>query len=194
MVKLKDLNLLEIGNTIQLTGAIYSGNGKHFLCFFPDESPDSLPSDILHMTRDEWETFIRQTDLLETEIIAEHPENKQMIKAVIRKSQRQIDQNISWQVYRRDGYRCRYCGKDDVPLTVDHVVLWESGGPSIESNLISACKKCNRTRGNTEYSEWLKSDYYRRVSQNLEEHTREGNREVVHSLAMIPRVVHKRNR
>lgn len=29
------LNLRSVGNTIQIAGAIYAGEGKIFLCFFP---------------------------------------------------------------------------------------------------------------------------------------------------------------
>ena len=32
MTKLSDLNILDVGNTIQLEGAIFVGNGKMYLC------------------------------------------------------------------------------------------------------------------------------------------------------------------
>ena len=60
-----------------------------------------------------------------------------LYKAVIRKCQRNIEQGVSWNVFRRDGYACRYCGNKEVPLTVDHLVLWEESGPSTEANLVS---------------------------------------------------------
>ena len=88
-------------------------------------------------------------------------------KAVLRKSQRNIEQGISWQVFRRDKFTCRYCGKDDVPMTVDHIVRWENLGDSVPDNLTCACRKCNKTRGGMEYPDWLDSDYYKKVSKNL---------------------------
>jgi hypothetical protein len=194
MTQLKDLNLLDIGNTIQLTGAIYSGNGKHYLCYFPDEHPAGEKIEELLMSKEDWEKFLRQTDLLETEILQHNPENGTMVRAIVRKTMRQIDQNVSWKVYRRDNYSCRYCGKNDVPLTVDHLVLWEEGGPSIEANLVSACKKCNRTRGNMQYIDWLKSQYYFRVSKGLGNDVAIHNLDLITTLSKIPRTVHKRSR
>jgi 5-methylcytosine-specific restriction endonuclease McrA len=37
-------------------------------------------------------------------------------------------------------------------------------GASVEDNLITACRKCNKTRGNMLYEDWLNSDYYKKVS------------------------------
>lgn len=194
-MKLSDLNIYDIGHSIQLSGCIYSGNGKHFLCFFPDENADlSESTEPLIMDREDWVKFIRQTDLLEVEIVEHNPASKEMVKAILRKSQRQIDASVSWKVFKRDGYRCRYCNRDDVPLTVDHLVLWEQGGPSIEENLITACKKCNKTRGNMLYADWLNSDYYKKVSRNLDDYLRYINQEILKTESNIPRVVHKRSR
>jgi 5-methylcytosine-specific restriction endonuclease McrA len=196
MTQLKDLNLHDIGNTIQLTGAVYSGNGKHYLTIFPDEhGTDFLATaEILEMDHSEWETFLRQTDYLETEMRTVDPATGQLMRAVVRKSQRQVDQNVSWKVFRRDSFHCRYCGKNDVPLTVDHLVLWEEGGPSTEVNLVSACKKCNRTRGNMQYSDWLKSDYYKHVSDALDSAVVIHNLDLITTLNKIPRLTYKRSR
>lgn len=192
----RNLNMLDIGNSLQLSGAIYSGKGKHLVCFFPgelEEDGGGIGLDIFRMNKDEWEVFIKQTDLLETEVIAKE-ENGTLAKIILRKSLRQIEQGISWRVFKRDGYACRYCNANDVPLTVDHLVCWEVGGPSIEANLVSACRKCNKTRGNTEYSEWLNSPYYAKVSKNLPQEIKIKNSALELTLASIPRMVHKRSR
>jgi 5-methylcytosine-specific restriction endonuclease McrA len=85
----------------------------------------------------------------------------------VRKSQRQIDSKVQWDCFRRDKYKCVYCNRDDVPLTIDHIMTWENGGPTTVENLVTACKKCNKTRGNTPYGDWLESDYYKQVSKNV---------------------------
>jgi len=206
MTKLSDLNILDVGNTIQLEGAIFVGNGKMYLCMFPGahggfvdvEGNDvvefvmegaSVFAESLNMDTDEWDTFFRQTDLLETEVLAKSSDGK-LAKIVLRKSQRNIAQEVSWKVYKRDEYRCRYCGNDHTPLTVDHLVLWEEGGPSTEANLVSADKTCNRKRGNLPYDQWLEHPYYKRVSQNLTEEQREANRKLAATLKDIPRMLH----
>ena len=188
MANFKDLNLLSIGNTIQLAGAIWAGEGKTFLCLFPGEGVPAI-IDTLEMSLDEWEQFLRQADIMEVEVLAETPDG--LGKAIIRKSARQIAQHVSWAVYKRDGYKCRYCGRDDVPLTVDHLVLWEEGGPSTEANLVSACKKCNKTRGNTQYADWLDHPYYRQMSRNLSATVRQDNLDLLPKLGAIPRLIHK---
>ncbi|MGB9886265.1 MAG: RNA-guided endonuclease IscB [Moorellales bacterium] len=53
------------------------------------------------------------------------------------------------------GRRCAYCGKDNVPLEVDHVVPKSRGGTDRVSNLALACRKCNQAKGNRLSQEWL---------------------------------------
>jgi hypothetical protein len=191
-MKLKDIDLCAIGNTIQMAGAVYSGDGKAFLCLFPDERHD-LPLEVLEMDSEDWKVFLRQTDLMETQVMAKAADGT-LTKAMIRKSTRVVDTTISWNVFRRDNYTCRYCGNNKIPLTVDHLVLWEEGGPSTEANMVSACKKCNKTRGNKQFSEWLQDTHYRRVSVNLLPEVRAANEALLATLASIPRKLHVASR
>ena len=187
--KFSEINLLDIGNTIQISGAIWTGNGKNYLCFLPGENNSENETVSLDISLEEWKSFIRQSDLLETEILARDTEDK-LVKIICRKSTRQIDQVIQWKVYFRDKFRCRYCNRIGVPLSVDHIILWEEGGPSTEENLITACKKCNKTRGSMHYEEWLKSPYYRRVSNDLSGGIFNDNEEILKRLDSIPRRIH----
>jgi hypothetical protein len=203
-MKFEELSIRSIGNTIQFVGVVYQGEGKTLLCLFPGEELESHTREVLgyegcdcktlEMSLLEWQAFIRQTDLMETEVLAK-AKNGTLMKVFARKSQRQIDQSVSWKVFKRDGYKCRYCGRDDVPLTVDHLVRWEEGGPSTEENLVAACRKCNRVRGDTDYEAWLKHDYYLRVSMTgLTDDEMARNRLLVGRLREIPRVEHIRSR
>jgi HNH endonuclease len=176
-ITLSELNLLDVGHEIQLFGAIYSGKGTIYLVPLPDEDVAELskleiavdymnenpPSTvILKMSAEELAKFFAQTDVLD--IIG----TRDGAKVVLRKSQRQVDQNIAWAVFRRDGFACRYCGRENVPLTVDHVDLWEDGGATLEENLVSSCRRCNKLRGRTLYQDWLLSPEYLRVSAHLD--------------------------
>lgn len=51
-----------------------------------------------------------------------------------------------FRILERDGFRCRYCGAraPDVDLEVDHVVSVNAGGSNADTNLITACFRCNR--------------------------------------------------
>lgn len=194
-MKFEDFDLLSLGNTVQLVGAVYRDKNKgSFVALFPEDTDawsDSI--ELLVMDRDQWKQFLRQSDIVETEVLAQASDGK-LAKAIIRKTARNIESAINWAVFRRDEYACRYCGKNDVPLTVDHVVTWEDGGPSIEENLVSSCRKCNRVRGNTPYEEWLKDPFYLNASKGLSEEVKKANRDLVETLDAIPRRVHRRSR
>ncbi len=180
-IGLSDLNILDVGNKIQIAGALWQDEKTTYLVLLPGETIEKTDLVVLQMGVPEWEQFVRQTDILETEIL-QHDDSG-IIKQLVRKSQRQIDNRVQWTVFKRDGYRCRYCGVEGVPLTVDHIILWEEGGPTIIINLISCCKKCNRIRGNMQYEVWLKHPYYFEVSKKLTEEGRKLNEDV---LALLP--------
>ncbi len=53
-------------------------------------------------------------------------------------------------LYRRDGFICRYCGRrprtDE--LTIDHVVPRSHGGRTTWENCVLACEGCNKRKSN----------------------------------------------
>ena len=51
-------------------------------------------------------------------------------------------------IFRRDGFRCQYCGRKDVQLTIDHVMPRSRGGDDSWENLTTACRTCNTRKGN----------------------------------------------
>ena len=53
---------------------------------------------------------------------------------------------VRLQVLARDQYVCFYCGQD--ANTVDHVISIKAGGDPVNpENLVSACRKCNSSKG-----------------------------------------------
>jgi 5-methylcytosine-specific restriction endonuclease McrA len=50
-------------------------------------------------------------------------------------------------ILRRDSFKCAYCGRSDIPLTVDHVFPRARGGGENWENLITACTTCNNRKG-----------------------------------------------
>jgi len=183
-MKLEDINIYNIGNSVYLVGAVYHDGENNIICLTPEnhECKDS-PVKTLIMNNEEWLKFMLQSDVVETEINTEDADGK-IKKAIYRKCQRGINQNISWEVYKRDGYKCRYCDKEG-PLTVDHIDLWENGGATVVANLVSACKRCNKKRGNMEYDEWINSSKYFFVSQTLPASVRELNAKLIDELSRL---------
>ena len=141
--------LLKYGNELTICGFIVGNANESKIIVLPGESM-SLKQQYISPNDEEIHQIIRQMDVQEIEGLQ---------KVVLRKSQRNIDQRVSWQVFRRDDFKCVYCGADDVPMTVDHIVLWEHMGDSVPDNLNCSCKKCNKTRGSMDYLDWLQSEY-----------------------------------
>ena len=46
-------------------------------------------------------------------------------------------------VFDRDGRICRYCGSDEEPLHIDHIIPRKVGGTHDLDNLQVLCKACN---------------------------------------------------
>lgn len=56
-------------------------------------------------------------------------------------------------IYLRDQYRCVYCNRNLATVTaklrtLDHIVPVTRGGDNSETNLVTACKRCNDSKGN----------------------------------------------
>lgn len=194
IITINDINLHDIGNTIQLGGMIWVGRDIAFVTQVPQRQDDLSQLKILPMTLEDWERFIRQTDLLETEIFAQDATG--ITKKLIRKSQRQIDSYVQWKVFERDSYHCRYCHRTGIPLSVDHVLLWEELGPSIVDNLLTACKACNRDRGNMQYEDWLNSSTYLKKSNALPVDVIAANLAIINDLPRLQnlKVTHQMSR
>lgn len=57
-------------------------------------------------------------------------------------------------VFERDGYVCAYCGDEEGPHEIDHILSLARGGTSHLSNLCVACRPCNASKGGRTVEEW----------------------------------------
>jgi 5-methylcytosine-specific restriction endonuclease McrA len=53
------------------------------------------------------------------------------------------------------GRKCTYCGKENIPLQIEHIVPRAKGGSNSVSNLCLACEKCNRAKGTKDIKDFL---------------------------------------
>jgi 5-methylcytosine-specific restriction endonuclease McrA len=52
--------------------------------------------------------------------------------------------------------KCVYCGAENVPLEIEHIIPKSNGGSNRVSNLAIACNPCNQKKGNKSIEEFLK--------------------------------------
>lgn len=66
-----------------------------------------------------------------------------------------ISQRLRYEILRRDGFRCRYCGlaPSESELHIDHVIPEVLGGQTEPSNLVAACLECNQGKASSSPSE-----------------------------------------
>jgi hypothetical protein len=183
--KIFGIDLLEFGNSITMRGMVMNDSNSDILVLFPGEKEDKV-SLVITPSQEEWFEMQNQFDLC----ITTDDQGK-----LLKKGQRVLDQKICWAVYRRDKYKCRYCGINNVPLTVDHIITWESGGATHPNNLLTSCRKCNKKRGNLDYGSWMQHKYYTdKAEKYLTEKERKQNDSITRKLKELPRVSRIRSR
>jgi 5-methylcytosine-specific restriction endonuclease McrA len=79
-------------------------------------------------------------------------------------AQRRIHPLLRGAVLHRDDWTCRYCGKE--ATEVDHVAPRARGGPTAPSNLVAACRPCNKTKGIRTPAEWHRDRALSRLLAN----------------------------
>ena len=89
-----------------------------------------------------------ETDVLKLMSALQHPLDDQREEAT--RQRNMMSPSLRMKVLKRDGYRCRICGRsanDGVRLEVDHIIPISQGGQTELSNLQTLCWDCNRGKG-----------------------------------------------
>lgn len=63
---------------------------------------------------------------------------------------------IRERIFARDNYTCSYCGVRGTKLECDHIYPVARGGTHEDSNLTTACLKCNRSKRSKTLAEWIR--------------------------------------
>lgn len=66
-----------------------------------------------------------------------------------------IWREIRDRIFARDDYTCQYCGERGKRLECDHIHPVAKGGTHEDSNLVTACFSCNRSKRDKTVSEWM---------------------------------------
>jgi 5-methylcytosine-specific restriction endonuclease McrA len=73
-------------------------------------------------------------------------------------------------IYLRDGFICCYCGRDlkgakPCEINLDHLTPRSKGGDNDATNLITACKSCNSSRGNKSLEDYAPGGSLERIAE-----------------------------
>lgn len=146
------INPEDLGDTWLLEG-IMIGNGHNSLLMkLSNDVPDDINMETFKPTVEELEAWIKQTDDPIAPLYKDG--DGKVVKAVVRKVTRQIDQAIVWKCYERDHYTCVYCGATGIPLTYDHYLAQAYGGQTTLENGRTSCRRCNKAKGHMTIAEW----------------------------------------
>ncbi len=74
--------------------------------------------------------------------------DREIWDAICRVERGKVSNKMRFAVYRRDGYRCRKCGRTDrhEDLEIDHIYPIAKGGKTTYDNLQTLCHKCNQKK------------------------------------------------
>lgn len=89
-----------------------------------------------------------EADILKLMSALLHPLDEQREEA--KRQRNMMSPTLRMDVLKRDGYRCRICGRsanDGARLEVDHIIPISKGGKTELSNLQTLCWDCNRGKG-----------------------------------------------
>ena len=81
-----------------------------------------------------------------------------------------VTPSLRYDVLKRDGFRCCYCGRsqaDGVKLHVDHIIPVAKGGRTELSNLQTLCAECNMGKRDKYDREYKEDDVIRGIVEEL---------------------------
>jgi DNA-binding transcriptional MerR regulator len=69
--------------------------------------------------------------------------NDEIWQSISRVERGKVSNKMRFAIYKRDGYRCRICGRKTDDLEIDHIYPIAKGGKTTYDNLQTLCHKCN---------------------------------------------------
>jgi hypothetical protein len=164
----------DFGQNLHIGGVIFEGNGEEVVVLVPDSSIDPdrwQATGVRHVspTLEEWSDLLKQSD----DPVFFQLDESGTIKAVHRKVRFQISGAVQQRIWVRDELQCVYCERPmgEVTLTIDHWMPLELDGANDETNYLSACRKCNKRKGDLHPREWCRQMYGDRAAYMFERFT-----------------------
>lgn len=136
----EDIEYHWFGHRLKMSGVVYQGEEDTYILMFPTGLEFEY-GDAVWLSWGQWMSVIEATD---------QPQYEDVMKILRKKQEAAVSGGVQWAVFERDGYTCMFCGKvggRNAPLTVDHFIPLEDGGPNEMSNYLTACRRCNKRKG-----------------------------------------------
>jgi hypothetical protein len=149
----------DFGELMNLSGFLVQGMGSSYLILLPSAdsvSPDNI--NVVSPSLEEISEILRASDDPEIYKLDESGN----VKIIHRKCEYAISGAVQQQIWHRDNYTCLYCGRSipSVQLTIDHVKPLELGGENNQSNYMSCCRKCQKSKGCRDPKEFCDKNGY----------------------------------
>lgn len=144
----------DVGSLLKIEGVVIGGEGAQAVFMLPGNSlfEGKCAPPVHTLTPEQWTDWLQRSDNPEVLV------NGSLEKAFHRKLRYDISGVVQQKIWAADGCKCAYCNKPmgQVQLTADHFEPLESGGANDTSNLIAACRKCNKDKGGMSARDWCK--------------------------------------
>lgn len=133
------------GHIHSVVGLAFSGqDNKVYLALGPTSPVNAKGDNIIveRLTLEEMDELIHFSD---------NPEFlDETTKQFHRKARFEISGSVQQKIWVADGCKCMFCRRPmgEVQLSIDHFMPLELGGANNVSNYLSACRKCNKDKGN----------------------------------------------
>lgn len=77
--------------------------------------------------------------------------DKEIWNSLCRVERGKVSNKMRFSIYKRDGYRCRICGRSERSdyLEIDHIKPIAKGGKTTYDNLQTLCRRCNKEKGDS---------------------------------------------
>ncbi|MDY0096219.1 MAG: HNH endonuclease [Candidatus Vecturithrix sp.] len=118
---------------------------------FPSISLDEFEKEFNYIQYPGFEIFTKlpngrlQSDLFEIDVSSENGRRLRSPDWAIKR----------FQAFLFDDFTCQYCGAKTDDLECDHIIPVVRGGGDEFANLITACARCNRSKGSKTMTEWI---------------------------------------
>jgi 5-methylcytosine-specific restriction endonuclease McrA len=138
-----------------------SGTGRVWTYTEPDDgalrNDDKWLAAYAHTTPTKWKRIkkeVMQFFVVHGDRI--YPKYPEWIEVAYGMARPAIPAPIRSLVMQRDQFTCGYCGSQDGPFDIDHIVpIAQGGDPVSPDNLLCACASCNRSKRAMTPEQWI---------------------------------------